>query len=141
VTARRADGGLRNPLYLHGDMAVQPGRKIGEPVRSATFGDLAAAGLPYACGTLAWEADVVLPAPPDAAQVALRLPQLSVDAYEIALDDGSWQAVAWAPRRAVLPAWQPGLHRLRVLQHVPLSHCFHGEGWDATVHSVIVAVP
>lgn len=137
VTARRADGGLRNPLYLHGDVAVLPGGRIAAPVAEAPFGDLAAAGLPVAAGSVEWEAEVVLPAPPTAGPAALRLPRLAVDAYEVALDDGPWLPVAWAPRRVLLPAWTAGLHRLRVRQHLPLSRCFHAEGWDAAAHRTI----
>lgn len=137
VTARRPDGGLRNPLYLHGEVAVLPGQRLVEAVRSAPFADLAAAGLPHACGTLEWQAEVDLPASPSAETCALRLPALAVDAYEVALDDGPWQAVAWAPRRALLPPWRAGRHLLRVRQHLPLSRCFHAEGWDALAHRAV----
>lgn len=137
VTTRRPDGGLRNPLYLHGDFAVLPEQRIVAPFRIAPFGDLAAAGLPHACGTLEWEADVGLPAAPHGIRSALRLPRLVVDAYECALDDGPWQPVAWAPRRALLPPWVAGMHRLRIRQHLPLSHCFHAESWDAARHRTI----
>ncbi|MBN8527246.1 MAG: hypothetical protein J0M02_18085, partial [Planctomycetes bacterium] len=73
----------------------------------------------------------------EAALCALRLPALAVDAYEVALDDGPWQAVAWAPRRALLPPWRAGRHVLRVRQHLPLSRCFHAEGWDAATHRTV----
>lgn len=138
--ARRADGGLRNPLYLHGDMAVLPDRALAPAIGEAGWGDLAGAGLPFACGTLEWEADISLTAASGPA--ALRLPRLAVDAYEVALDDGPWLAVPWAPRRVVLPAgWSAGRHRLRIRQHLPLSGCFHGEGWDAAAHRVVPCAP
>jgi hypothetical protein len=137
VVSKRPDGGLRNPLYLHGDIGVLPEARIVAPPQTAAFGDLAAAGLPFACGTITWEADIDLPAAPAGDLIALRLPQLAVDAYEVALDDGPWQAVPWAPRRVLLPPWTPGTHRLRVRQHLPLSRCFHGEGWDAAAHRTI----
>jgi hypothetical protein len=137
LTTARADGGLRNPLYLHGDIGVLPEVRIVAPIDTAPFGDVRAAALPYACGTITWEADAHLPVAPEAALIALHLPQLAIDAYEFALDDGPWLAVPWAPRRVLLPPWQAGRHRLRVRQHLPLAHCFHGEGWDATAHSTI----
>ena len=134
VTAARPDGGLRNPIYLHGDVAALPGRRLVAPLTSAAFGDLDGAGLPYACGTVEWEAPVDLPVAPATALVALRLPHLTVDAYEVALDDGPWQAVPWAPRRVLLPPWSNGAHRLRVRQHLALARCFHAETWDAAGH-------
>jgi prepilin-type N-terminal cleavage/methylation domain-containing protein len=136
-TTARLDGGLRNPLYLHGACAVWAGTEVSAPVSEAAWGDLAAAGLPTACGVVEWQADVTLPAAPAGDLVALSLPALTVDAYEVALDDGPWQAVPWAPRRLLVPPWKPGVHRLRVRQHLPPGRCFHAEGWDAAAHRVV----
>lgn len=136
-TTTRLDGGLRNPLYLHGACAVWADSHITAAINEATWGDLAGAGLPTACGALEWSTDLTLPAAPHAELIALALPELAVDAYEVALDDGPWQAVPWAPRRILVPPWTPGVHRLRIRQHLPPGRCFHGEGWDARAHRVV----
>lgn len=136
-TTARPDGGLRDPLYLHGAGAVWEGNVIGTPVTEAPWGDLAASGLPTAAGTVEWSADLDLPASPPGPLIALALPELPPDACEAALDDGPWQAVAWAPRRMLLPPWTPGRHRLRIRQHLPPGRCFHGEGWDLGGHRTV----
>ena len=136
VSSDREDGGLRNPLYLAGDFAVLPGAVISDPVPSAPWRDVDAAGLPFAACTMAWEADVDLPPPPPGDLVMLDLPHLVEDAYAVRIDDGPWVDVPWAPRRALVPRWQAGRHRLRIRHHRPLARCFHDEGWDAAAHRV-----
>lgn len=140
VVTQRPDGGLRNPLYLHGDFAVAADWSLIPPIPAAPFADLDAAGLYFAAGTVAWSAEVDLPEV-DAAMAALRLPRLQVDAFEISVEDGPWVAVAWAPRRAVMPAWTPGRNRLRIRQHLPLSRCFHGEAWNPGAHRMTTIQP
>jgi len=85
---------------------------------------------------VAWEADVDLPPPPPGDLVMLDLPHLVEDAYAVRIDDGPWVDVPWAPRRALVPRWQAGRHRLRIRHHRPLARCFHDEGWDAAAHRV-----
>ena len=136
-TTTRLDGGLRNPLYLHGRCAVWADNHVTAPVLTAAWGDLAGAGLPTACGAIEWSSAITLPSAPPAALIALALPQLAIDAYEVAVDDGPWQAVPWAPRRILIPPWAAGVHRLRIRQHLPPGRCFHGEGWDADAHRVV----
>lgn len=139
VETRRLDGGLRNPLYLQGGFAVDRDGALVPAIATAPFADLDAAGLRHVAGTVEWAADLALPG--CAGPCALRLPHLAIDAYEVAVDDGPWLPVAWAPRRILLSGLAAGNHRLRIRQHVPPARCFHAEGWDADAHRTVQLDP
>lgn len=137
VTTDRQDGGLRNPLYLAGEIAVLPDNVVTDPEPEAAWRDLDGAGLPHVGCAVEWESEVLLPEPPPGEPAILDLPHLIEDSYSVQLDDGPWVPVPWAPRRALLPRWRSGIHRLRIRQYPPLSRCFHAETWDAEAHRVL----
>jgi hypothetical protein len=144
IEARTADlaGGLRNPVYLAGEFAVdlQPdGPWLAPPRPAAAFERYAANGLPYYAGVIEYESHFELPAAPLAGAVEVELTYAAPfqDAAEVAFNDGPWHAVAWEPRRVAVAAEElrPGANRLRTRVCTTLCRSFEGQWFDACRHA------
>ena len=142
VQARDPDDGLRNPLYLAGDFAVQAGsRTISPPRTSGAFEQYEDNGLPFFSGTIEYSGVFVaseLPAAPFC-QLRLALPCPCEEALEISVNASPWLALPWNPRQAVIPVklLRRGKNDFRLRLSTTLIRAFEGEAFDISRHSLV----
>jgi len=133
VEATSLDQGLRNALYVAGDVGVEvttlPSGEIhgrlAAPARRGAISDWTGSGLPFYAGAVEYEAGLgsltgtlrarvpgervgpaaaaAEPAWEEPLQVDVALPPRCADPIEIAFGDGPWHPLPWSPRRVEIP--------------------------------------
>jgi hypothetical protein len=154
VETDRADGGLRNPLYLAGDfgVALRPARLVPRPADAPPL-DWDAAGLPHFAGVAEWRGTWT--PPPEAstggsALGELLLPPGVEDACEVSVGGGPWEPALWSPRLIHLAPERLGLGAggrgdgrdppavgpvpIAVRVYTSLVRAFEGERFDTAGH-------
>lgn len=140
LTTDRADGGLRNPLYLAGDFAARLDGPALQPLpETGAFGAWEDNGLPWFAGALVYRGTVEIATVPDGdcVEVELDLPYDFQDTCEVSLNGGSWQPMGWSPYRVAVPAstLHHGSNEVALRVHTPLGRAFDGLRFDVDSHT------
>jgi hypothetical protein len=142
LTTNRMDGGLRNPLYLAGDFAVELAPlQLVDRADAGRFDEYEANGLPHFSGVLDYAAEIDVDSVPDGEEILLELgtPMPCEDAFELSLNGGPFHPIPWSPRHVLVPASElrTGANGMRLRVRTSLIRAFEGQRFDITQHAYV----
>ena len=135
----RLDGGLRNPLYLYGDFAVDlDPLGLAKRQTGGRFENYEANGLPFYAGVVEYERAFLIEEIPvgESALVELDFEQPFWEACQLSLNGGPWHTLPWSPYACTVPtdALKKGSNSLRLRVYTSLIRVFEGQRFNHHTH-------
>lgn len=139
LITERLDGGLRNPLYLCGDFAVDlDPLGLVERQTGGGFETYEANGLPFYAGVVEYERKFFIEEVPpgDSALVELDFEEPFGEACQLSINDGIWHTLPWSPYACTMPtaALKRGDNSLRIRVYTSLIRAFEGQRFNHHTH-------